>query len=54
MGEQKMPNPSENQGGNQLGRRFPDENRQPKDQASIAGAAARRQSRQDPLQNRDR
>ena len=75
MGEQKMPNPNQNQGGNQPGKsnpqqdresasrqpgkQAPDEKQQPNERASTPNRdehddAARRQSKQDPLQNRDR
>jgi hypothetical protein len=92
MGEQKMPNPNQNQTGNQPGqpnknpqqdrdsasrpgqgqqspqqdresasrqpgKQFPDENQKPNERASNPDReddAARRQNKQDPLQNRDR
>jgi hypothetical protein len=63
MGEQRMPNPNREQSpvGNQP-EQFPDEKRQPNERASTPPGgrdmshddAARRQSRQDPLQKRDR
>jgi hypothetical protein len=76
MGEQKMPNPNQNQTGQnqpgkqnpqqdresasrQPGKQAPDEKQQPNERASNPNRdrdddAARRQSKQDPLQNRDR
>lgn len=76
MGEQKMPNPNQNQTGQnqpgkqnpqqdresasrQPGKQAPDENQQPNERASNPNRdggddAARRQAKQDPLQNRDR
>jgi hypothetical protein len=72
MGEQKMPNPNQNQADqNQPGKRNPQQEREsasrqpgkqapgqePRDRASNPSRddeAARRQSKQDPLQNRDR
>jgi hypothetical protein len=76
MGEQKMPNPNQNQTGQnqpgkqnpqqdresasrQPGKQAPDEKQQPNERASNPNRdrdddAARRQVKQDPLQNRDR
>jgi hypothetical protein len=83
MGEQKMPNPNQNQSGKQNpqqdresasrpgqqnpqqdresasrqpGKQAPGQNPEPKERASNPGNddAARRQAKQDPLQNRDR
>jgi len=57
MGEHTMPSRNQSSGQHQPGKQFLDQTQEPKDRTSTYDAyheAARRQSRQDPLQTRGR